>query len=922
MRLKPPNLDDRDFDQLVKEAKLIIKKECPQWTDLTPGDPGIVILEVFAHLTETMIYRLNRLPEKAYVEFLRLIGVKLSPPTSASTKLRFSLSKPQDNPVEIPRGTRVTLARSGGGDPPPVFVVWESTSIPAGKTQVDALAYHCELVDEEIAGKGTGLPGLSVSAKRAPIVEPVIVGPKKVDLELIVGVEADPDELTGRVRARESKSNDKAYVIWREVEDFSNLIGQKMSQASPSNSPGGTSETADGGTPGESRTPESQPGEENQRVYLVDRATGTITFPPAARLKDKDGKLDQAPQAFGEVPKAGKQICLWYCAGGGSAGNVAANTLTTLKDQIPGVTAVTNPEPATGGRDAETLENALVRGPQQLHSLQRAVTARDFELVALRSSGAIARAKAYTKASLWKHATPGTVEVLVVPNIPEKDRPDGVVTEEALEEQQRDDANKVVQQALDEAKPLSTTCLVEPVGYKEVKVVARAVIHRGEDAKAVQARVLKRLHQTINPLPSSLPSTGWAFGNPLRVSHVYDIMLAEPGVSFVDNVRIVVDRVPTSEISALAADAFQPNTWYATTKADLFRSMDDGQGWELVNSFPAGEETAHIRVNNFKPGQVAVVTNPSAGAGSKLYVSDDCGENWRNLSNPAFTINDLAWTTRDDDSVLIMATDNGLFELLLQPGATPVQISVDKTRQTVGFTAVAAAVGVRGTAYVAAAVRSISGVSVFLSTKGGGSDTFEPLGLKDENVAQLEIEQNGPRTFLWAGLFLKTGSDAGRGAVRWELQAGSASAHTFMSRGWVGGSCHGLAFSGSLAFAATHDNGVLWLDMNKGEQASWTWRAPLKESGLKIREDDVRTFQPVTALAAASQTASALDPNRSPINIVMAGGATGIYRSTDNGTSYQVCSNKEFLDKVTVSQTWLFVSGAHEVTVVSEDDKI
>src|SRR6267142_586818 len=98
MRLKPPNLDDRNFEQLVDEAKLIIKRECPQWTDLTPSDPGIVILEVFAHLTETMIYRLNRLPEKAYVEFLRLIGVKLGPPSAASTKLSFTLRKAQANP--------------------------------------------------------------------------------------------------------------------------------------------------------------------------------------------------------------------------------------------------------------------------------------------------------------------------------------------------------------------------------------------------------------------------------------------------------------------------------------------------------------------------------------------------------------------------------------------------------------------------------------------------------------------------------------------------------------------------------------------------------------------------------------------------------------------------------------------------------
>ena len=112
MKLKSPNLDDRNFKQLVDEAKLIIASKCPQWTDLTPGDPGIVLLELFAHLTETMIYRLNRLPEKAYVEFLRLIGVKLNPPVAASVGLRFTLSKTQDKPIEIPRGTRVTIGRA------------------------------------------------------------------------------------------------------------------------------------------------------------------------------------------------------------------------------------------------------------------------------------------------------------------------------------------------------------------------------------------------------------------------------------------------------------------------------------------------------------------------------------------------------------------------------------------------------------------------------------------------------------------------------------------------------------------------------------------------------------------------------------------------------------------------------------------
>jgi len=864
MPLQAPNLDNRTFSQLVEEAKGIIRNKCPQWTDLTAGDPGIVILEVFAHLTETMIYRLNRLPEKAYVEFLRLLGVKLGPPVAASVKLTFSLSKAQDKPVEIPRGTRVTLSRSGGGEPPPIFVTAQTVAIPAGKTQVETDAYHCDLVEAEDVGTGTGLAGLSVTARHPPL-----VAATSDDLELIVGVEAEPEELTGRVRALQHDG--KAYVIWREAVDFSNLLGRQL-------------------------------------VYIADRMTGNITFAPALQSLEEGGKLALAPAALGAVPKAGKGIRLWYCRGGGLAGNVAANTLTTLKDPIPGVT-VTNPEPAAGGRDPETLQNALVRGPLELHSLQRAVTASDFELLALHSSGnhassgAVARARAFTKAMLWRHAPPGTIEVLLVPFIPEDQRPGGAVTEADLRAQQKDDTLANIRKALDERRPLGTTCLVNWVRYKKVRVEARAVVHRGEDPEAVEARVIKRLHQSINPLPSELPSAGWSFGQPLRASNVYDIILAEPGVSYVDRVRLLVDDVPEKDISSLAADAFQSDTWYATTGARLYRSMDDGEGWELIDSFANDEETKRIRVNSFQAGQVAVVTRLPNGS-SRLYVSDDCGETWRPLALLAFAINDLAWTSRQTTPVLIMATDNGLFELSLQPGASPIQIQVDASKPTMGFTAVAASVGIRGTFFVGAAARGAGGI--YLSSQGGQSNSFSMIGLKGENVQVLETQQDGVRTFLWAGIAV-AGNEPGRGCFRWELQGTAPpGAGVSMQKNWAGGSCHALGFTNAFAYAATHDKGVLWLDLSKGEQASWN--TPVVECGLKLRDDN-RTFQPVTALAA--------DPEQ---NLVLAGGPAGIYRSSDNGTSYESVSSKAFLDKVTLPDTWLFCSGDHKVEVVNENE--
>jgi hypothetical protein len=858
MPLKTPNLDDRQFSQMVEESLRRARETCPQWTDLSPGDPGVVLVELFAFLTEAMIYRLNRLPEKAYVEFLRLIGVTLTPPTAAVVKLNFSLKKAQNQSLSIPGGTRVTLNRAdggSGGSEPPVFTTVRTVVIPKGETEAETLAYNCELIAAEPVGRGTGMPGLSVTVRRPPI-----VAQTSDDLEILVGVEATEEELKDRPRAKEH--NGKNYRIWTEVENFSNL--------------------------------------DDRYVYMVDRVTGTITFPPAVQLRGADGNLETVPQALGEKPPEGREILVWYASGGGVQGNVAPNTLTVLKTQIAGV-GVTNPAAATGGRDTESLQNTLLRGPQELHSLHRAVTADDFELLALRSSGAVARAKAFTKAMLWRHAAPGTIEVLLVPNVPEEQRAGGAVTLETLQAQETDEARQMIRRALDERRPLGTVCLVNWVHYKKVGVSAQAVIHRGADAESVRSRVLRRLHQTINPLPSAaLDFGGWTFGEPLRASHIYDILLAERDVSYVENVRLHLDEVPENDISSIAVDYFQPQTWYSATGSKLFRTMDDGEGWELINVFP-DEQIELIRTNKIRAGMLAAVTR-LPDKGSRLYITADCGETWRRLAQTDFVINDLSWTVRDGLPLLILATDDGLYELSVQMGASPVQILVDAQKPKLGFYAVAASMGIRGTFYIAAAARNLDGV--YLSAQGGKSESFTNIGLQGENVRVLEIQQDGVRTFLWAGV-TAAGNEAGRGCFRWELQGLTMPNRVdAFQRGWAGGSCQALAFKDSLVFAGTFQKGVLWLDLSKGEAASW--HAPLLECGLPIRDAE-RSFYPVEALASLSGQ-----------KFVLAGGKRGVYRSADNGTTYESVSQKVFDDKVTLPETWLFCSGAHEIEIIAE----
>jgi hypothetical protein len=110
--LPSPNLDDRRFQQLVDEAKRFIQQRCPEWTDHNVSDPGVTLIEAFAHMTDQLLYRLNRVPEKNYLAFLDLLGVTLHPPLPARTEVTFWLSAPQPSPVLVRAGTEVATVRT------------------------------------------------------------------------------------------------------------------------------------------------------------------------------------------------------------------------------------------------------------------------------------------------------------------------------------------------------------------------------------------------------------------------------------------------------------------------------------------------------------------------------------------------------------------------------------------------------------------------------------------------------------------------------------------------------------------------------------------------------------------------------------------------------------------------------------------
>lgn len=91
-----PDLDDRTFTDLTAEARALIPTLAPGWTDHNPTDPGIVLVELFAWLAEIVMYRLDRVPDRSYRTFLRLLrGTEPegSAPASLDDAIRATLAE-------------------------------------------------------------------------------------------------------------------------------------------------------------------------------------------------------------------------------------------------------------------------------------------------------------------------------------------------------------------------------------------------------------------------------------------------------------------------------------------------------------------------------------------------------------------------------------------------------------------------------------------------------------------------------------------------------------------------------------------------------------------------------------------------------------------------------------------------------------
>jgi predicted phage baseplate assembly protein len=244
-----------------------------------------------------------------------------------------------------------------------------------------------------------------------------------------------------------------------------------------------------------------------------------------------------------------------YRHGGGSSGNVAAGTLAVLRSALPGIASVTNPKPAYGGVDGETLDSARRRAALELRTRYRAVTAKDYEFLVHEASSRVGRTICVPPASPTE-----PVRIGVVPRIVPADR--RLSREELTPD---DDLLRVVATYLDARRVIGTTVQVTPARLRGVSVVVNVQAEPDARLQRVEEEVLQALYTYLNPLvggSASGPGTGWAFGRLLNQGELYQIVHSVDGVQFVKILRVYETDLRTG------AQAPQPAGAHITLERD------------------------------------------------------------------------------------------------------------------------------------------------------------------------------------------------------------------------------------------------------------------------------------------------------------------------------------------------------------------
>jgi len=246
------------------------------------------------------------------------------------------------------------------------------------------------------------------------------------------------------------------------------------------------------------------------RVFIADREQGKIAF--------GNGLNGRIP-----IPVVKSKVRVRYDVGGGAAGNVTANTSWTAQFKQTRLNAI-NVVPASGGAEAETVDQASRRFRTELRKANRAITREDMESLAIETPRAgIARAHAVVglHPNYLTIPTPGATSLFVIPDLPASLRSIlGEKNGEDFTALQPDHASmQAVSTWLSTKRLLTQEIFVCRPQYEEVDLFV-TVQGTPFDKELTDGEIRRALQLYLHPLTGGPEERGWPFGGAIRPSEL------------------------------------------------------------------------------------------------------------------------------------------------------------------------------------------------------------------------------------------------------------------------------------------------------------------------------------------------------------------------------------------------------------------
>ncbi len=215
-----------------------------------------------------------------------------------------------------------------------------------------------------------------------------------------------------------------------------------------------------------------------------------------------------------------------YRTGGGTDGNLASGTLRTLTQSIPFIAGCNNPYPAEGGADMETVDSLKSRAAGVFKSLQRAVTAEDFEWLSREASSSVGRAYC-----LKERNTHGEICIALIPVIPSGEN----LSYKLIPSRE---LVRRVKTYLDERKLVGTKIKVQEPHYRRFNIALTLVFKSDVlDGERLKKIIDQSLRSCFHPLIGG-SGDGWEFGKVVTAGSVLKQLEKTEGILSVDAVNL------------------------------------------------------------------------------------------------------------------------------------------------------------------------------------------------------------------------------------------------------------------------------------------------------------------------------------------------------------------------------------------------